>query len=652
MALARMLGGLLATAGQGTRGRLGQAIGAIRLARKSGRAKLGALVKPPAPAPPKTKTKAQVITPAQWVANVLPDELRAAWNRPDGLLELILGGLQLKVGPHLLPAARRLRELEPKSARAQSALAAVLLSSGQRAEARQVLEECLGAHPDDASAWLNLSRLHEQEGRSAEAITSARRALDLLPGEIELFTWWQSLVQLKDPAQLHSALEALATHPNGWLARVALAEESLASGSGPEGLKALERVCAAAAENAAILVYIAHRLVGLDRLADLSATFGSRWEAALVDGQVALWLAQSRIARGDLEGARQVTHALRTRNAPSKVIAAVSSAIALAARKEPVPASEVRGVPLTGPIWFEALGRPEWLRSRAPSKIRTVVLLAWSVAEETLLDDPLAGAISRGIPLALTEALWARTDAAPVTVLPVALGKGVIRWTQSPTPNRVPGFAPKQAGPETLLISGHVSRLKQGGVEVALMLIALDGSVRETLRLSAADAPELAAQAERALIEALTRHRVLARWTEPLSLLPKPEQRSVEYLMACEGVAIQVLTAARLLPSDSVWNDALAWRGYLEVIEQLPKPDAPRLLAAAGLVAGIRYRPSQWRPHQEALRKLLSSRVTLPLQLLVSLAAGDLAAFEAANKAQRLLPAQRAWLERVQYSVP
>jgi tetratricopeptide (TPR) repeat protein len=109
---------------------------------------------------------------------------------------------------------RQALELNPYIAKAQNALAALLVKQGKMAEAEQAFQRALEADPTLLSARGNLGELFENEDRFPEALAEYRQALDTDPADLETYDHLVRLFRkMKDPQkaveQYRRAVEAM-----------------------------------------------------------------------------------------------------------------------------------------------------------------------------------------------------------------------------------------------------------------------------------------------------------------------------------------------------------------------------------------------------------------------------------------------------------
>lgn len=567
-----------------------------------------------------------------WASTVLPEQLRSAWNDADALDRLIRSALEAGVPEAVTAAVRRLGDLDKDSERAGTALGAWALSRGDRQLARRQLERVLQAFPKSATALANLSRLDEMEGRSSEARDKARRALALVPNHEGVFGWWHALTWKRARASLRAELEELAALPNTWRARLALAELLLTTHEQEKALTYYRQACLAADGALPALVAVVDSMHARRLTRDVVAVLGDTMATATVDPQVAIVVARSFLLRGEPEvAARQLTELQRS--ASPEALAPFAGELSelqralKAERSAPEPSIKERSiVPIAGPIWLAGLGNPPVLQRRrgleAPSA--TVGLLAWSVARDGFVGSEVAGPLSRGVPLALAERLWATTTVTPVTLLPVVLGRGLVRWTTPLTIEAIAACA-RVLPQGATLVAGHVHGHPHQ-LQCELWVLSLGTTEPEALTVTATSPDELYRGATAVITEALKAEGVATSIPEVSGLYSSTAPPD-GYLELLDSLAVQLLAKQRVIDPDDVRNEAFVPERYRELIASHPNMDGPVLMAAASLMASVGRRPSLVA---ELLRLLqeLPGPLPEPVEHIVRLAASPSVASE------------------------
>src|SRR5688572_19507880 len=166
-----------------------------------------------------------------WRKDVLLPNLQANRGNPDELFNLIVGALNDDFAADALDSARHLAQNDPQPPRAAALLGAVLLQVKDFAGARDVLEQALARHADDAYLLANLARAHAALGDEERAQKLIWLALAQLPNEESSLNWLITLANARGGQQ--AVLEAYtraAALPGSWRAQLYLARYGLERG--------------------------------------------------------------------------------------------------------------------------------------------------------------------------------------------------------------------------------------------------------------------------------------------------------------------------------------------------------------------------------------------------------------------------------------
>ncbi|MDP0498615.1 MAG: hypothetical protein Q7P63_00810 [Verrucomicrobiota bacterium JB022] len=164
----------------------------------------------------------------QWYANVLKPQLEKVWSQPDELYACIVSahGDGFKAEAH--EASKRLYEIDPNRVRATLVWTSALWDTGEKAQAKRLLEEFRKNNPEDPAVLAHLARLRGKENKEAEAAELLRRALQLDPNHHEaLFCYLGLLESWKGEAARIEGMAWVASLAGSWRVRLYQARESL-----------------------------------------------------------------------------------------------------------------------------------------------------------------------------------------------------------------------------------------------------------------------------------------------------------------------------------------------------------------------------------------------------------------------------------------
>lgn len=149
------------------------------------------------------------------VLSALPEEDRTAKT------EYVLGASydQEKDNKNAIAAYRKSLDLEPDNLDVERALAKDLLADNQLTAAQDAFKDIAAGDPGDPEAYLRLSEIERRQGNYDEALTTLKRAKELVPDSIEISfnegLLDDALGRYDDSAQIFEKLVAGSEHTSG-----------------------------------------------------------------------------------------------------------------------------------------------------------------------------------------------------------------------------------------------------------------------------------------------------------------------------------------------------------------------------------------------------------------------------------------------------
>lgn len=205
--------------------------------------------------------------------------LQAAWDDPDRLYQEITAALDGGVVAEVVPAARRLRDIDPVAARGANTLSFVLRTCADHAGAEQVLIDHLNRGYDDAYTWLSLAPLAAWRAAFDEVDEALDNALRVDPDYADALEWGFRHHQRHGGTE--AAREWLAGRAaRGWRAHFMLGRESLGLGDVVGALEAFGSACDAAPHRPEPLAAVSEALAGAGLAEELVDIVLRRWRGS------------------------------------------------------------------------------------------------------------------------------------------------------------------------------------------------------------------------------------------------------------------------------------------------------------------------------------------------------------------------------------
>jgi tetratricopeptide (TPR) repeat protein len=399
-----------------------------------------------------------------WRKDVLLPNLQAARDNPDELFNLIIGALNDDFAADALDSARHLARHDPQPPRAAALLGAVLLQLKDFAGARDVLEQALARHADDAYLLANLARAYAALGDDERAQKLIWLALALLPNEESSLNWLITLANARGGQQ--AVLEAYtraAALPGSWRAQLYLARYALERGDLAAATALYEEALARATP------------VPPDLLMQMSGDLGNRghtrllvqltqprFDVAVHGLQAGNNLLRAYIELGMLPEARKLLEQLYALQRPDwrEHLMHWEQKLDEALKRygEVTAPLEVVVMKLDQPVWTRGvLGFDAVLPAKAAASPRVHFVCGSGEAADgggKVVSQPTneLGRLSRALPMFLAEEMHLRSNARTAFLLPWMKQGGFILsaqpWTQA--------FLPPDHTPPDLIVFLHI----------------------------------------------------------------------------------------------------------------------------------------------------------------------------------------------------
>lgn len=207
------------------------------------------------------------------------ERLTAAWDDPDRLYQEITAALDSGVAAEVVPAARRLWEIDTIPARGANTLSFALRACADHGGAEQVLIDHLNRGHDDPYTWLNLAPLAAGRGAFDDVDEALDNALRVDPDYADALEWGFRHHQRHggtDAARMWLADRA----GRGWRARFMVGRETLTAGDVEGAFEAFGTACDAAPHRPEPLTAVSDFLARAGRPRELVDFVLRRWRGS------------------------------------------------------------------------------------------------------------------------------------------------------------------------------------------------------------------------------------------------------------------------------------------------------------------------------------------------------------------------------------
>lgn len=265
----------------------------------------------------------RVIPRETYRASVLPQNLRAHWNDPEVLYQMLVYALNDGFFAEALPGAERLCAID-RSARAATLYAVSLMKCSRLEEAEHTLVAAIERFGADDSLLTNLAKIYAERGEHAKAEATLWRSLEIDPNEENSFKWYEVIYRERGgETASRAALERIAALPGSWKAQLFQARAALTAGdyATADALYATALVRCGKPCPAMLLVQIGGDLGNAGRLAEAVALveplYDVAWHSRSPGGfTIGLNLMRGFVGLGRLDDAERILKSMYSLERP------------------------------------------------------------------------------------------------------------------------------------------------------------------------------------------------------------------------------------------------------------------------------------------------------------------------------------------------
>lgn len=404
----------------------------------------------------------------QWRKEVLPKMVEGTARDPQRLAALVLQCLRDGLAVEVLPAALRLAAVDPDIERSLAVLAAVQREIGDLDDSARTLQELQQKRPQSLAALVGLALLREKAGQRSAGLALLWDALQIdanYPDALHGWLQWES--ERVGDAGFSASLDTACNLPKSWRARLWRARRAFEQQRIDEGIAELRAVFEIAGDDSDALTMAAGDLLRAKRQDLIAEMVLPRYRIERHHPNIGVLLLEHFAATKQPVLGEQMLHELRVRF-PRMLDAQVARfdqvftrMAAPAEETDSGASSRITLYRLDRPLWFAAIGEPEWMLPKKASGARRVLFAALSVPLSAGPQDQAraeeAGRLSRSVPLFLAEKLWLLSPLCGSVVMPVAGSGGFVVSAVPWAEERLVDLMSAADRQQILLVSGTVS---------------------------------------------------------------------------------------------------------------------------------------------------------------------------------------------------
>lgn len=540
-----------------------------------------------------------------WKNEVLPANIKKAWNDADALYGQIVHGLHDGFAKEVVPAAKRLVKLDSGSERSHVVLAICRLKLGKPRAAERELRKCIDQHGESAIVLTNLAKVYAETGQEERSTSTLRRALELDPNQDNALLWWAAIARERGGVEEHEkALAGIARLPGAWRPQLVIARAHLGRRELAQALELYRHVLSIAADEPDVLVMVSGDLGNAGALTELVNLVAPHYVPERHGPLPGLNLAEALKQLGRTEEALAMVRRLQALGL-SPFAARLSKleyeiATSAPARTDAEPPTIV-AAPVVGVLWTGGLYDPDWLLPERGGALPSLTFVALA-NERTTADAPQrqaadrAGRTTRAVPAYLAEQFLMHYAVSTTFMLLVVQGVGPVVSGKAADFPEIEPLAAEQGSPRIVVGGALTPR--------GVTLEAWNAGSSQKLASIQVDAVDddgaLASALYDGLCRALEPTGLLRPATPPGYYADAPAEIRRGYASALDQLTYQLLAAAQLVPASSLWNERGFFETYFDLAERWPgTPVNAQLIAIAGVAAATQYGSNAVAPYRK-----------------------------------------------------
>lgn len=547
------------------------------------------------------------ITREAW-RTILPGNLKAVWNDPEQLAQLVIQCMQDEFFAEMQIPAEHLVRIDPNRERAAAILGIVYLKLGLLDAAEKALQRYVEDHGPTGSILTNLAKVYAARGQQARVDQTLWRALEMDPNLDNGLMWQVALARERGgDAGADEALRKVASLPKSWRARVWLARTALLERRLDDALSLYGEALTLAPRPVPteILQQISGDLGNHGHLPEILTLVAPHFDVAYHGLAVGSNLIKANLDLGRLDAAQVLLdqHYAQKRFDWQQALSFWDTEIGKARAALSPGAADLPPVAMLaidGPVWLRSASPAAELFPAKPGDAPTICFLGSSAempADEQIAGPHLAdsrGRLSRSLPLFLSEQIHFRTNAA---------GRLLHPWVQSPGSSILVGvpwsnedaaaYARHHEHPSDYVVVCHLLTVTKPWKATIRLVQTIDAKLLGEAEASLApENPEGAFfELSRALVRLLGEHADVVPAPSPAAYVLPMLTRFVSYQLRLEQALLLVSATSEGTEATSLNGEREIIDGNIQLCADEPTNVTTRVLLAETLRLMKKARP-------------------------------------------------------------
>lgn len=551
------------------------------------------------------------ITRTEWKTRVLPDQIKKAWDNPEGLNQIILQSLGDGLFAEVLSACEHLHDLEKGSESSTILLGICFMKLNELDKSKGVYESFILANGETGTILVNLAKVYYEQKNESQGFDLLKKAVFLDPNMGNGVQWWAAIHKDKGGEKGYlDSLEELSRlkgswYPSLWLARHALEAKDLS-----KAMKIYNSLPLEIFDYRGILMMISGDLGKNGFISEIISFIKPKYKPEAHGPQTGGNILTAFLNLGDFKQGLPFVRELYKYNWPQfrehlTYYEGELDKLSIAQKnmdESPRSTKDIKNLFLDVPISHYGLYEPNWIKptlQKSDSYIVFLPLAALRVASkgESLETEDLSGILSRSIPLYLQESLFASSAYQGRIILPVMEGAGPILSGTPFEGSDMAGIFESQSEVE-FCITGEISQ--QGKT----LLISLYGFNRELERVEILNDFPFTPERAEAFFTELTKgiNGVLDKADIPS---PPASKAHMNYLWALNNGLLFTLIENKVMPYETMFGEPNILDNFMALVRNNPDDFSLKMLLVSSLSKASRFGSTNWKNTKEKIYKLI-----------------------------------------------
>lgn len=535
------------------------------------------------------------VTKQEWKKNILPNEIIKHWNDSDCLYGDIINAVTDGFASEVIPAAKRLFEIDTLKERCYTVLSIVYFHNDEFKKAQDTLDQYVKMYGETGIILTNLAKVYYAEGDETKGYDTLVKALNLDPNQDNALDWYCSINYEKGGIKKYiDALLEMAQKEGSWRPQMLLASVYLKQNDIEDAKPLISYVLENTDDVGSALATISGDLGQNRFINELIEIICPIYSVEKHGYMAGLNILRAFLLTNDFEQGEKLIGELFKLNRPDLK----PQLMYFAGEFDKLKNEEFRGnaaepskndidiISFTKPLWYYGLNDPNWLLETKESGIK-IGFLSLSYKnlmekqENNLEQEDEIGRLTRSLPLYLSETLYLDTDMRCTTILPVLKGSGwIVSGTDWPD-EIVRSYLGEGSGKFDYIITGSMT---EEGNNYRTMIEVWSAESNSIVKTAWQDAPKDNFGKAAWKIKDILRKFFEEKGANIKESTFDMKQDSItRYLTQIAQSAVLSCVQSGYMEKDSLWGERNIYDDYLDMAINTEDSEVPKIMLLSAI---------------------------------------------------------------------